>query len=99
MDMLQNLAIGFGGAATPINLGLCLIGCGIRGHRGAERHSHEADPPAGPVRVNLARGLTRRPDRRPWGELSRLSGMERYPGCGAEQLKVDRWQGGNSEWR
>ena len=27
MDMLQNLAIGFGGAATPVNLGLCLIGC------------------------------------------------------------------------
>ncbi len=27
MDIFQNLATGFIGAATPINLGLCLIGC------------------------------------------------------------------------
>ncbi len=27
MDIFQNLATGFMGAATPINLGLCLIGC------------------------------------------------------------------------
>jgi putative tricarboxylic transport membrane protein len=27
MDIIQNLAIGFAGAATPVNLALCLMGC------------------------------------------------------------------------
>ena len=27
MDILQNLATGFAGAATPMNLALCLLGC------------------------------------------------------------------------
>jgi putative tricarboxylic transport membrane protein len=27
MDILQNLAIGFGAAATPLNLLFCLFGC------------------------------------------------------------------------